>query len=244
MSDFELTYKQFGERSILIEWPSIINEKVLYDVVYYQDAIKKQKIKHIVEVKSAYNSILVNYVYTINNFYDTVSTLRSLYKPQKTIIKQETTLWKIPVCYDTKFGLDLEELAAVKQFSKEEIISLHSEAIYTIYFIGFLPGFYYLGGLPEKLHQPRRASPRLQIKKGAVGIGGNQTGVYPNVSPGGWNIIGNSPINFFDVSKSKPCFGSQGDKIQFEPVSLKEYQDVKALVEIDAYQIKKITIND
>ena len=242
--DFKLIYKRFGERSILIEWPQIINQNVLDDVVFYKNTIKTSDIKFLVEVKSAYNSILVNYVYTINNFYDTVFELKSLYKPKEIKKNEGTIIWKIPVCYDAKFGLDLEELALVKQCSKEEIISLHTEAIYTIYFIGFLPGFYYLGGLPKKLHQPRRASPRLQIKKGAVGIGGKQTGVYPNVSPGGWNIIGNSPINFFNVTKSRPCFGKQGDKIQFESVSFNEHLDIKTLVDAGVYQIKNEIIND
>ena len=244
MDSFKLTYKPFGDRSILIEWPAEISEKVLDDVLAYKKSIIKSDIKFIVEIKSAYNSILINYVYTIDNVNDAILALKALYKPSKTHIKQKTTLWKIPVCYDSEFALDIKELAAVKNCTVDDIIQRHSNAIYTIYFIGFLPGFYYLGGLDKKLHQPRRPSPRLQIKKGAVGIGGNQTGVYPNVSPGGWNIIGNSPIHFFNVNAKTPCFGKQGDKIKFEPVSLKDYQDIKTLVDAGVYQIESEIIDD
>lgn len=243
MSDFQLTYKRFGERSILIEWPAEISENVLYDVISYKKAIINSSIEFIVEVKSAYNSILVNYIYTIDNVNDAILALKTVYRPSKSDKVLKSRLWKIPVCYDAEFGLDLNELAEIKQCGINDIIALHSSTIYTIYFIGFLPGFYYLGGLDEKLYHPRRPSPRLNIKKGAVGIGGNQTGVYPNVSPGGWNIIGNSPINFFDVNQKQPCFGQQGDKIQFESVSLKAYQDIKTLVDAGVYQIKNEVYN-
>ena len=244
MSGYKLTYKRFGERSILIEWPPEINENVLYDVLNYKESIVQSNIKSIIEVKSAYNSILINYTNTIDNINDVFLTLKALYKPSKSSKQKEAVLWRVPVCYDTKFAIDLEDLALSKKCSIDDIIQWHSNDIYTIYFIGFLPGFYYLGGLDKKLHHPRRSSPRLQIKKGAVGIGGNQTGVYPNVSPGGWNIIGNSPIHFFDVNLQEPCFAKQGDKIKFESVSLKEYDDIKTLVEAGVYHIKQELIND
>lgn len=239
-----MTYKQFGARSILIEWPSEINENVLYDVISYKENLIKSNIKYLVEIKPAYNSILVNYDITINNVYDEILKLKTYYSPSKTKNLIASKLWTIPVCYDDEFALDLEELSAAKSCSKNTIIKQHSNAIYTIYFIGFLPGFYYLGGLDKALHFPRRESPRLQIKKGAVGIGGSQTGVYPSVSPGGWNIIGNSPINFFDVTLETPCFGQQGDKIQFKPVSKKEYNDIKIMVDAGVYHIKNKLIND
>ena len=101
-----------------------------------------------------------------------------------------------------------------------------------------------MGGLDNALHIPRKSTPRLHIKKGSVAIGGNQTGVYPNASPGGWNIIGNSPVNFFDISKEKPCFAKAGDQIQFYSVSLKEYQNIKTLVDANVYQLESEVIDD
>lgn len=238
MGKYNLTYKPFGERSILVEWPSKIDKNILFDVLNFKDVLQKSLLKEKVYIKSAYNSILISYDITINKIYDKIFAFEQLYLGLSKVEKSAFKLWKIPVCYDVKFGIDLEEVSNKNNLLIGEIIRLHSAQIYQIYFIGFLPGFLYLGGLDKKLHFPRRATPRLQVKKGAIAIGGNQTGVYPNISPGGWNIIGNSPINFFDVTNSQPCFAQAGDSIQFYPVTRKEYDDIKTLVEAGVYQIE------
>ena len=239
MSDFKLTYKQFGERSILVEWSSKIDEKILEDIVLFKEKLKKSSLKELIEIKLAYNSMLISYYDTIDNIYDEISTLKGIYLLKSEVKKPAFMLWKIPVCYDDEFGLDLEEILVKKKISKQDIIALHSEKIYIVFFIGFLPGFLYLGGLNKALNFPRKATPRLQIEKGAVAIGGNQTGVYPSQSPGGWNIIGNSPIKFFDVSKNTPCFAKSGDKLQFYPITLKEHRDITTLVNAGVYQLER-----
>ena len=238
MSDFKLTYKQFGERSILVEWPSKIDEKILEDIIFFKEKLENTLLEELIEVKSAYNSMLISYNTAIDNIYNEISALKVLRSTKNSNIKSAFRQWKIPVCYDDKFALDLEEISLKKKISKQDIIKLHSDAIYTVFFIGFLPGFLYLGGLDSTINYPRKATPRLQIEKGAVAIGGNQTGVYPSQSPGGWNIIGNSPINFFDVSKTTPCFENIGDKIQFYPITLKKHSDITALVNAGVYQLE------
>ena len=243
MSVFKLTYKQFGERSILVEWPSKIDEKILEDIVLYKKKLKKSSLKELIEIKSAYNSMLISCYYTIDNIYDEISTLKDIYSLKREVKKPTFKLWKIPVCYNDKFALDLEEVSVKKKISKQDIIALHSDAVYTVFFIGFLPGFLYLGGLNDVISFPRKATPRLQIEKGAVAIGGNQTGVYPSQSPGGWNIIGNSPINFFNISKNTPCFAKSGDKIQFYPITLKKHKDIAALVNAGVYQFESEVLN-
>ena len=222
----------------MVEWPPEINETILHDVINFKKNLQQHNFKSKIEITSAYNSLLITYGYTIENINSEVLTLKSLYSLRKGLKKSTFRLWKIPVCYDDGFALDLEEISNEKKLSKPEIITLHSGTIYTVYFIGFLPGFLYLGGLDKSLHYPRKSTPRLQIKKGAVAIGGNQTGIYPNESPGGWNIIGNSPISFFDTSKDMPCFAKAGDKIQFVPISLKEYHDISTLVKEGVYQME------
>ena len=148
-----------------------------------------------------------------------------------------SVLWKIPVCYDAVFGIDLKTISEEKNLPIEAIVKHHSQTIYTVYFIGFLPGFLYLGGLNETLYMPRKSTPRLKIEKGAVAIGGSQTGVYPSDSPGGWNIIGNSPIEFFNPKLKTPCFAKAGDHIIFQPISLSAYKNIKILVEAGVYQL-------
>ena len=203
---FKLTYKSFGERTILIEWPQEINKNILRDIIIFKEKILNLNIKQILELKTSYNSLLIIYKEVLVNLKEEITNIDKIYRTENKSEKVNSLLWKIPVCYDDEFGADLELISKQKNIKKSEIIKQHSQAIYTVYFIGFLPGFLYLGGLDERLHMPRKSTPRLSIKKGAVAIGGNQTGVYPNTSPGGWNIIGNSRINFFDVSKETPCF--------------------------------------
>lgn len=235
---FKLTYKLFGERSILVEWPEVIDDKILKDIIQFKTRIEEKNIESIVEVKSAYNSLLIIYDSICRNFENEVNCLEKTYKSVKMNTDTVSVLWKIPVCYDAEFGIDLETISVEKKLSKETIIRLHSQTVYTVYFIGFLPGFLYLGGLNESLFVPRKSTPRLQIEKGAVAIGGHQTGVYPTTSPGGWSIIGNSPVDFFNPKSDPPCFVKAGDKIVFNPVSFKEYMDIKSLVQEGVYKIE------
>lgn len=235
---FKLTYKPFGERSILVEWPEVIDDKILKDIIQFKTRIEEKNIESIVEVKSAYNSLLIIYDSICRNFENEVNCLEKTYKSVKMNTDTVSVLWKIPVCYDAEFGIDLETISVEKKLSKEEIIRLHSQTVYMVYFIGFLPGFLYLGGLNESLFVPRKSTPRLQIEKGAVAIGGHQTGVYPTTSPGGWSIIGNSPVDFFNPKSDPPCFAKAGDKIVFNPVSFIEYMDIKSLVQAGVYKIE------
>ncbi|WP_372937102.1 5-oxoprolinase subunit PxpB [Seonamhaeicola sp.] len=241
---YHLTYRQYGERTILIEWPQKISKSILYDVLNFKNKIVEIKHDSVLEITHAYCSIIVSFKEALIDFDKEVEILKSIYNRDSKKTKTNYKLWKIPVCYDFSFGIDLEALAHAKGLPVKEVIKLHSQALYTVYFIGFLPGFLYLGGLDEVLHTPRKNTPRLKVKKGAVAIGGNQTGVYPNESPGGWNIIGNSPINFFNIKNKIPCFASAGDQIQFYPISLKEHQDIKTLVNAGVYQLESEVVND
>lgn len=241
---FDPTYKPYGECAILIEWPTEINRKILMDVLSFKDKIANENVKSIVNIVPAYSSILVSYDVFEFDFENELNKLKTIQDQQYDKIKSVFQNWRIPVCYDASFGIDLEVLASAKNKSVEDLIKQHSEINYIVYFIGFLPGFLYLGGLDESLHMPRKETPRLKVEKGAVAIGGKQTGIYPSESPGGWHIIGNSPISFFDPFKSNPCFAKPGDTVTFYPVSLKTYQDIKTLVEAGVYQIESEVIDD
>ncbi len=124
-------------------------------------------------------------------------------------------LIEIPVTYGGEQGPDLQEVAKIHQMTPEEVVALHTAPIYTVYFVGFMPGFVYLGGLDPQLHTDRRATPRITIPAGSVGIGGSQTGVYPGVSPGGWQILGNTEVPFFDLSQEQPSLFMPGDQLRF-----------------------------
>lgn len=240
---YKLAYKPFGERSVLIEWPPLIGEKILADILHLKNKIQNSEIKDIVEIRVAYHSLLIVYKNNLSVFELSIKNLEYIYQQVEHYSKPEIKQWKIPVCYDTIFATDLEEMALAKRLSKEAIIKRHTEAIYTVYFIGFLPGFMYLGGLDKELHFPRKQTPRLKIEKGSVAIGGNQTGVYPCESPGGWNIIGNSPIDFFNPKKDVPCFAKSGDRIVFNPISLKKYRNIEKMVQLGIYDLESEVIH-
>ena len=245
MIDYKLTYKPFGETSILIEWPAKIDETILQDIIAFEKLISKEQ--KVIYTTIAYNSILVEYklmfnYYShykhVNDYSKAVSRLKELYEKKAITEKVNHKTWQIPVCYDLQFGLDLEELSQIKNMPVEDIINLHSNTNYLIYFFGFQPGFMYLGGLDKKLYQPRKSNPRLRVDKGSVGIGGEQTGIYPQNSSGGWNIIGKSPITFFDVKNPNFCFAKPGDYIEFKPISITEFYDIENQIKSNHYKIK------
>ena len=233
--NFDLTYKPFGASAILIEWPSKIDEDIIQDIINFEKIIPKTPL--ILDTIIAYNSLTI--LYKELNFYEnTVLQIKELYQSNRVSEKKDQKLWIIPVCYDELFGLDLEEIAKKKNSSIKEIIELHSTTIYSVYFIGFLPGFLYLGGLVPELYTPRKSTPRLRINQGSVGIGGKQTGIYPSNSSGGWNILGKSPVNFFNINITPSCFANPGDKIQFQKITIDTFYKIEKQIADGKYQLK------
>lgn len=142
---------------------------------------------------------------------------------------KERHIWQIPCCYGSHFGPDLADLEKHSGLTRDEIISIHSNTEYKIYMLGFLPGFVYLGGLDVQLHMPRLSTPRIKIPQGAVGIGGSQTGVYPLDSPGGWRLIGSTPVDFYDPDREEPVLCRAGDYIRFVPITSSDYYDIRQM---------------
>lgn len=227
-----------GERSILIEFEPAMHENLLEKLLGLKKIIRNELLKEKVEIISTYSSLLVNYSANIEDVYGEVSRLKDLITEANIHNKFKKNLYHIPVCYDDEFGLDINFLSKEKDLSKTEIIELHSAPIYTVYFIGFLPGFLYLGGLDERLYCSRKNQPRLMVEKGAVGIGEKQTGVYPKNSPGGWQIIGNSPVPLFDKNSIPPCEISAGDKIKFYSIDLAEHRQILEQVQNGTFSFK------
>ena len=241
---YQLKYSRYGEFAILIEWPAKIHTSILKNSLLFKKAITSFYIKKKVEVVSSYNSLLIIYPNAIDKFNSEVSNLKHLYFKGFVTEVKNTTTWEIPVCYDADFGTDIEAFSVEKKMSKTEIIKLHSTAIYTIYFTGFLPGFLYLGGLHSRLFLDRKKTPNLKVKKGAVAIGGNQTGIYPNDSPGGWHIIGNSPIDFFNVNTNPPSLFKSGDQLKFTPIDASSYLEIKQQILKSEYHLKSFITHD
>jgi inhibitor of KinA len=133
---------------------------------------------------------------------------------------------EIPVCYGEEFGPDLENVAAMHDMTSAQVIELHSSPIYTVYFLGFAPGFGYLGGLPEALASPRLETPRAKVPQGSVGIGGNQTAVYPFAAPGGWRLIGRTPLAMFRPNEARMSLLQIGDHVKFRAISKEQFAEL------------------
>jgi len=241
VSLFPITVKPFGETAILLEWPNKVEVDILNDILGFQDVLKARLEDWV--LVPAYNSLTL--IHNNNDFDFPIikGDVLKWYAEDRDTLKLQRNLWKLPVCYDTDFGLDLKETADKLFMSTEELIRLHTSHEYTVYGIGFLPGFMYLGGLPTNLETVRRETPRLHVDKGSVGLAGKQTGIYPQDSPGGWNIIGRCPVPMFNLNLENPCFVNVGDRIQFVPIDRATF-DLKSIeAQVGIYQPEKVVLD-
>jgi len=233
-------YKIAGDRGIVVEFENEISEKVNSKVRNMFLAIEKSEIKGVEEVIPTYRSLLVLYDPLVINGMDLLTELKALEKNIKpTEIEKPKTI-EIPVVYGGKFGPDLEFVAQHNNLSVEEVIKIHTERKYLIYMLGFTPGFPYLGGMSKKIATPRLENPRTKIPEGSVGIAGNQTGIYPIESPGGWRLIGRTPLKLFDPYGKQPFLLQAGDYLKFVSVNEQHYHSIKAQVENGSYTVKII----
>jgi len=226
MDKFDITFKAFGDQAILIEWPSRIDENILDDIINFLPYILSKEKRVLNNYTSGYNSILLRY----SSIIDTNQKGRQLLLLYMSIERKNELLpksWHIPVCYDENFGFDLSSFSN-RGLSTKDVVKLHTSKPYRVFMIGFLPGFFYLGGLPHELHLDRKENPRPHIPKGSIAIGGAQTGIYPMDSPGGWQVIGRTPISIFDLSKKEPTQVRQGDYIQFYAIDKDEFQKLSS----------------
>lgn len=187
----------------------------------------------------SYHSITFYYDSLQYSFFEIKKEIESLIlNLQVNKHKKTKTIFEIPVCYGLQYGPDIENVALHNHISNEDVILMHQENIYRIYMIGFLPGFPYLGGLNPRLATPRLSKPKI-VQKGAVGIAGEQTGIYPFESPGGWNIIGQTPISIFSSKNNGSDLFQPGDYLQFKSIDHLEFAEIEKSIEKGSYSIKK-----
>jgi len=202
-------------------------EKSLDAVLRATQQLERAKIPGAVEFVPAYTTIGVFFDPRRIGAFDELrrNIERALEQDlEQTLPRETASIIEIPVCYESEFAPDLDEIARRAGLSHDEVVHGHSSAIYRVSCVGFTPGFAYLSGLPPELATPRRASPRKEVPAGAVAIGGTQTGVYPRKSPGGWNIIGRAPLRFFDVERDPPALLQAGDRVRFRRIPRGEFE--------------------
>jgi inhibitor of KinA len=216
-------------------------EETLDEVLRVFQLLQRAAIPGVIELAPAYISIAVFFDPKAvlksngetNRVFDELATrIRSAITPVPRRNRRRAAaglprLVEIPVCYDSEFGFDLDRVAEHTKLSEREIVDLHSTGEYRVACIGFVPGFTFLAGLPKNLATPRRDVPRKEIPAGSVGIGGAQTGIYPLRSPGGWNLIGRTPLKLFDPSKNPPTLLQPGDRVRFRAITREEFETLK-----------------
>lgn len=230
----EIQIRSMGYQCILLQWEKTQPAEIFATTQF----IAHKYAKEILDLVPTYREIAI-YLHHSSKRDQLMNQLKDQL-PIKAAIESASTspIYRIPVCYNTEKGFDLEALAEAKNLSIEEVIQLHSHETYTVHFLGFLPGFPYLSGLNEKLHQPRLVDPRSKVPAGSVGIAGNQTGVYPQDSPGGWNIIGRTPVPLFNIDRDPPALVHEAKYLKFYDISDEEYKQIQHEVSQHIYQIE------
>jgi len=218
-----IRFQAASDQSLLLHFGKEISLDTHREIVSFLKLLEAEPLDGIVNLHPAYCSVLVKFDTLKFTHADIEAKLTSCLGRLREVRLPEPRLREIPVCYGGEFGPDLAEVAAIHKLSTEEVIRLHYSATYTAYFLGFVPGFAYLGGLPAQLATPRLQTPRKQVPAGSLAIGGNQTGVYPTATPGGWRLIGKTPLKLFDPASAHSSFFEIGDHVRFIPITAEEF---------------------
>lgn len=235
-----MKYLISGDSAVIIEFGNEISSEINNKIRVFNELIKESNIPGITETVPTFRSLLIYYDPLKIYFNELKEKLDKI--SVNVDLKQESKkkIIEIPVCYGGVFGQDLEFVAENSKMSVNEVIKIHTSKEYLIYMLGFLPGFAYLGGLDERLYTPRLKNPRTRIEQGSVGIGGEQTGIYPVASPGGWRLIGTTPVKTYDANRENPILYKAGDYIKFFEISPSDFYEIKNLADKNLYHCNVI----
>lgn len=224
------TISPVGDCAISIDFGQVIDPKINRHIRQTIERIQALQLDGIIELVPTYCALLVQYDAMLYSYADMCHIIEPTFSESVTDNNNDkVTVIEIPTMYGGEFGPDLGFVASHNNLSEEEVIAIHSGTDYLVYMLGFIPGFTYLGGMDPRIATPRLSSPRTLIPAGSVGIAGEQTGTYPSDSPGGWQIIGRTPVTMYDMSKEQAALLSAGDYVRYVPIDEQEYNRIKAL---------------
>lgn len=229
---------QFGDQGILVNFEQKIDPNINDKVIELSEAILAEFSTAIHYMIPAYCSLTVQYDTKLVSFQSLSDHIHLLFKEGKSDRIRKTRQLVIPVCYDPIFGLDIEEFCQTKALGVAELVRRHTAPSYRVYMLGFLPGFVYMGKLPESLHCKRRSTPRLRVPERSVAIAGAQTGIYPSEAPGGWHIIGRTPLALMRPQEEDGFLFKAGDQVQFKPITIEQYHRIEVQVEQGQYALE------
>lgn len=229
-----LVIYQLSENAVTIEFGNAIDETLMRRINAFDQLLHKNPFPGMQSTVPAYATLTIFFdcLQVLNDnslvgktcFQKVSGYLQGVKEDEKAAPASAAGIINIPVCYGGDFGPDLNYVADFRHMTTDEVVRLHTIAIYTVYMIGFIPGFGYLGGLSDELETPRKESPRKIVSAGSVGIAGKQTGVYPLDTPGGWQLIGKTPVKLFDADRGQPSLLKAGDQVKFDAISYGDYE--------------------
>jgi inhibitor of KinA len=232
-----------GDTALSIEFGKevdpLINARVMAFDEEIQALLKEGRLPGVVETIPSFRAILVSYDPLVTRQAALLGKLKSIPLIDAEA-RKPTKVWSIPTCYDLEFGLDLVEVGERCDVSVEKVIDLHSQAAFQVYMLGFMPGLGYLGGLPDVLELPRRAEPRIVVPLGAAAIAGKMSVIYPWESPGGWHVLGRTPVPLFNQRAERPVLLSAGDGVQFTSISRDEYNELQAQIANGDFNVEEL----
>lgn len=242
----KIKFLNAGDSALVMEFGNEIAKDINAKIATVVENLKKKKVDGILDILPTYRSILINYDPMKISHSEIVGILTELSKLNSSNHSDDVRLIEIPTIYGGEYGPDIKNVAEHAGMSEKEVVKIHTGTDYLVYMMGFMPGFTYLGGLDERIATPRLKSPRLKIEAGSVGIAANQTGMYPLESPGGWQLIGRTPLKLYDDTKEPPVFIQAGDYIRYVSIDKKQYDKIKNEVENGTYKvsIKKVKRGD
>jgi inhibitor of KinA len=238
-----ISFQPLGDSGIRMAFHEKVSPELNRTIRAFCRELEKKHIPGITEWVPTYNAVTVYYLPTGIGYEELQEGLSELAEGASEVKEELSERIFIPTLYGGEAGEDLTKVADINGLTEQEVIDIHSGTDYLIYMIGFLPGFPYLGGMSEKIATPRLDTPRSRVPAGAVGIAGEQTGIYPLESPGGWNLIGRTPVKLFNPVREQPFLFRAGDSIRFCPISQKEYAQINKDVENGRYEVKREAIS-
>lgn len=239
------TISPVGDRAISIDFGQVIDPTINRHIRQTIERIKELQLDGIIELVPTYCALLVEYDAMLYSYSEICNIIEPTLEEGMTNRTNElVTVVEVPTVYGGEFGPDLSFVASHNHLSEDEVISIHSGTDYLVYMLGFIPGFTYLGGMDLRIATPRLSSPRTLIPAGSVGIAGEQTGTYPSDSPGGWQIIGRTPVTMYDMSKAQAALLKAGDYVRYVPIDESEFHRVKALGTDYVPVIRKVEVGD
>ena len=223
-----LRFLPCGDSALTALFSDEMNNETNRRIRFLAAALDRKAIRGITETVPTFCGLTVYFDPLTISARAVKQKLISLMKTYKDTSAEKKRVFLIPVCYDGKYAPDMDDVCAFTGLDRQQVIDLHTSTDYLIYMLGFLPGFPYLGGMDKRIEVPRLDSPRTAIPAGAVGIGGKQTGIYPLASPGGWRLIGRTPVKVYDPKQPDPIAYRAGDYIRFYPITAEEFAQIES----------------